>query len=102
MTSSKVTRIRPGVRMPIAVNEHLAHLMQVQGGLLDAYLEQNLDKRFAYLIVCWEQLPPSQVRAVTNAGDMRALVRDLADRLNRLDGDALALDRRPTFVDLGP
>lgn len=32
------------------VNPTLAHLLEIQGGLLDAYLSQNLGKRFAYVI----------------------------------------------------
>jgi hydrogenase/urease accessory protein HupE len=35
---------------PVAADPPLAHLLEVQGGLLDAYLKQNLGKRFAYAI----------------------------------------------------
>jgi hypothetical protein len=35
---------------PVAVNPTLAHLLEVQAALLDAYLSQNLGKRFAYVI----------------------------------------------------
>ena len=36
--------------MNVGVNPDLAHLLEVQGGLLDAYLQQNLGVRFAYVI----------------------------------------------------
>lgn len=91
---------------PIAVNEDLAHLLRVQGGLLDAYLEQNLGKRFAYCILVWEQAPPSRVRAVTNVQDHRyiaPLVREVSDFAPPADGaEPVVLDRGPMFVDTGP
>lgn len=87
----------------MTTNEHLAHLLLVQGGLLDAYLEQNLGARFGYCIMVWEQAPPSRVRAVTNMRDhvpMATLVREVADFAPPLDGEEpLALERAPTFVD---
>jgi len=85
--------------MPIAVNEHLAHLLQVQGGLLDAYLEQNLGTRFAYVILVREQEPPGHLRAVTNVAN-RAAARDMLLGL-RTDVENLILDRSPTFMDMG-
>lgn len=36
--------------MNLGVNPDLAHLLEIQGALLDAYLSQNLGKRFAYVI----------------------------------------------------
>ena len=85
---------------PISVNEHLAHLLQVQGGLLDAYLEQNLGTRFAYVILVREQDAPAQLRAVTNICNGAAARAMLAGRC--VDVESLILDRSPTFVDLGP
>jgi hypothetical protein len=88
---------------PVGVNEHLAHLLQVQGGLLDAYLEQNLGARYAYAIVVWEQSPGSKLRAVTNlkeAGIVRMLLQDLAwCAARRPRGGEIPLERSPMFVD---
>lgn len=89
---------------PVGLNEQLAHLLQVQGGLLDAYLEQNLGGRYAYVIVVWEQAAPSRVRAVTNVRDswpLQMLVREVADFAPPKEGDEpVPLDRSPLFVDI--
>lgn len=89
---------------PAALNERLAHLLQVQGGLLDAYLEQNLGRRYAYAIVVWEQGGAAGARGVTNVrarGELRHLVRE-ADRIaSRERVHATELDRSPLFVDAG-
>lgn len=84
------------------VNEHLAHLLQVQGGLLDAYLEQNLGARYAYAIMVWEPSAPSRVRTVTNirdAQDLRAVVKAVTWLAPHVEGDSIPLERAPTFVD---
>lgn len=87
----------------MTANEHLAHLLLVQAGLLDAYLEQNLGARYAYCIMVWEQAPPSRVRAVTNVRDHRpinTLLREMSDFAPPADGaEPLALERAPTFVE---
>ena len=88
---------------PVAVNEHLAHLLTIQGGLLDAYLEQNLGARYAYAIIVWDQTPGAPLRAVTNCAAspvVRSALRDLtfaAARATR--GGPLPLERSPVFVD---
>jgi len=88
---------------PIGINEHLAHLMQVQGGLLDAYLEQNLGTRYAYAIFVWEPGAPARVRGVTNCDprDVRAAQRylqEVADARAHAS-HVVALDRSPLFID---
>jgi len=91
---------------PVAINERLAHLLTVQGGLLDAYLEQNMGARYAYCILVWEQVAPSRVRAVTNVQDHRyiaPLVREVADFATPPEGaEPIVLDHGPMFVDTGP
>jgi hypothetical protein len=87
----------------IAVNEHLAQLLLVQGGLLDAYLEQNLGTRYAYAILVCETASPRRVRAVTNFANpapIRALLADLAAASAVESGEAIAVDRSPRFVDV--
>lgn len=87
---------------PVAVDEHLAHLLQVQGGLLDAYLEQNLGHRFAYAIMVWEPSAPSRVRTVTNIhdqADLRGVVKAVTWLAPHVEGDTIPLDRAPAFVD---
>jgi len=90
----------------IAVNAQLAHLLEVQGGLLDAYLEQNLGTRYAYCIMVWEQAPPSQLRVVTNMASVRKLHTLLqgfpATVRDNPSGAPLELERGPVFVDTGP
>jgi hypothetical protein len=89
--------------IPIAVNEHLAHLLQVQGGLLDAYLEQNLGARYAYCIMVWEQAPPSRLRVVTNMASvrkLRAILKGFTPGIrDNHSGAPLELERAPVFVD---
>ena len=91
----------------MTANEHLAHLLQVQGGLLDAYLEQNLGRRYAYVILAWEQDPPIRLRVVTNlqtinAETARQQAQAWVARINALPEYVVPLDRSPRFLDLGP
>lgn len=85
----------------VAANEHLAHLLEVQAGLLDAYLEQNLGERYACAIVVWQQNPPARVRVVTNVQDcpaqLRALVREHAQHVAD-SPEPMALVRAPLFL----
>jgi len=89
---------------PIAVNEHLAHLLMVQGGLLDAYLEQNLGQRFAYTIIVYECDEPRRVRGVTNVlhhANIRALLDSLNATAAIVDGEPIEVERSPRFLDAG-
>jgi hypothetical protein len=86
----------------VPVDEHLAHLLLVQGGLLDAYLEQNLGKRFAYAIVAFECDEPRRVRGVTNVvhhANIRALLTDLNASCAVVDGEPIEVERSPRFLD---
>jgi len=91
---------------PIAVNEHLAHLLTIQGGLLDAYLEQNLGARYAYVAIVFELAPGARLRAVTNLRDVlaaRAILQDCAWSTARaFYGDVVELDRVPQLVEAEP
>lgn len=87
----------------IAVDEHLAHLLLVQGGLLDAYLEQNLGQRYAYVITVYETEQPRRVRAVTNVQDhgaIRQVVRELQASKAVESAAPIAVDRSPRFCDV--
>jgi hypothetical protein len=86
----------------IGVDEHLAHLLLVQGGLLDAYLEQNLGRRYAYAITVTETDFPRRVRTVTNwqdPGPVRQVVQQLALSAAAESSAPIAVDRSPRFVD---
>lgn len=66
---------------PIGPNEQLARLLEIQGGLLDAQLEQNMGARFGYAILVWDTSAPARLRAVTNlatTAPLRPPLRDLA------------------------
>ena len=85
-------------------DEHLAHLLLVQGGLLDAYLEQNLGKRYAYAILVCETVDPRRVRAVTNFHDLnpaRGMLARLSGSRLVTSPQAIEVDRSPTFCDVG-
>jgi hypothetical protein len=106
MGAGKLPRVTGVARMsPVAVNEHLAKLLQVQGGLLDAYLEQNLGDRYAYTIIVWAPLRPTHPRAVTNVHRprrVRAALREFSTKIAQADTreQAVELDRAPILVDL--
>lgn len=92
-----------GTMSPIAVNQALAHLLQVQGGLIDAYLSQNLGKRYAFALVVLEQDAPRHVAGVTNlhATDLvRAQMFDMEQEAGNLVAP-LGLRSTPCVLDAG-
>jgi hypothetical protein len=65
----------------------LAHLLDIQGQLLDRFLEQNLGGRYFYCIVVSPAGTPAQVSAITNAANRDTIVPMLRELSRTLGGE---------------
>jgi hypothetical protein len=55
--------------------QHLDHLLEIQGGLIEHYLAQNMGEYYAYLLLATPREPPANIledRRVAYATNIRA------------------------------
>jgi hypothetical protein len=74
------------------IDNQLAHLLDIQGQLLDKFLEQNLGKRYFYCIVVSPTGEPAHVSAISNVANrdlVTPMLRELARTLTGVEPDEI-------------